>query len=62
MCCQTTNHVISPHCMCLPMAGCGCGCMGRNQAVGNLENYREHLKVQLASVEKQIQATRKMNP
>jgi hypothetical protein len=62
MCCQTTHHAASPHCTCQPMAGCGCGCMGRDQSVRNLETYREHLKVQLASVEKQIQAARKTNP
>jgi hypothetical protein len=36
--------------------------MGHDQNVSHLENCREHLKVQLASVEKQIQAIRKTNP
>ena len=62
MCCQTTSPVISHHCMCLPLAGCGCGCIGREQTDGSLESVRDHLKVQLSSVEQQIQAARNTKP
>ena len=62
MCCQTIRQVSHPHCFSLPTAGCGCGCMGREQTLAHLENFREHLKVQLASVERQIQAAQKTNP
>jgi hypothetical protein len=39
-------------------ATCGCGCIGSEQTAWHLENYRDYLKAELASVEKQILAIR----
>jgi hypothetical protein len=36
-------------------ANCGCGYIGREQSTRHLEHYKEHLKTELASVEKRIQ-------
>jgi len=48
--------------MALPGAGCGCGCIGKEQIGWYLEYYREHLKAELASVERQIQAVQEIKP
>jgi hypothetical protein len=37
---------------------CSCGCVGREQSAWHLEHYKEHLKTELAMVEKRIQAIR----
>lgn len=59
MCCPTTHQPIRQCPMKMPVANCGCGCIGKEQAVWSLENYRDHLKAELASVERQIQAVQK---
>ncbi|MGD8837247.1 MAG: hypothetical protein PVJ84_05765 [Desulfobacteraceae bacterium] len=37
-------------------AVCGCGCMGKDHSVLRLKHYQEHLKAELKSVERQINA------
>jgi hypothetical protein len=59
MCCQTTHQPVRHFSMGMPPSHCGCGCIGKEQTVWSLENYREHLKAELTSVEKQIQAAKK---
>lgn len=39
-----------------PSSDCGCGCMGKDQALLRLTHYQEHLKAELKSVERQIAA------
>ena len=62
MCCSTTHPPVRQFSMALPGAGCGCGCIGKEQIGWYLEYYREHLKAELASVERQIQAVQEIKP
>ena len=59
MCCPTNHQSFRQFPMGVPVVNCGCGCVGKEQTVWSLENYREHLKAELASVERQIQAVQK---
>lgn len=59
MCCTTTRQPVRQFPMAMPVADCGCGCIGKERIGWYLENYRDHLKVELASVERQIQAVTK---
>jgi hypothetical protein len=58
MCCSTTNQHHHCHGHSLQWesgpAYCGCGGMGHGQTALRLENYKEHLKAELKSVEDQI--------
>jgi len=38
----------------MTITDCGCGCLGKGQTPQNLENYRQYLKQELASVEDRI--------
>lgn len=62
MCCQSIQQPVSHFQSGFNAARCGCGCIGRAEAPWNLENYREHLKAELAWVEKQIHDSRKTEP
>lgn len=54
MCCPTTqtNARAFAH---MAVRGCGCGCMGHQPTKEELEKQRDHLNVELRSIEKQIQ-------
>ncbi len=62
MCCKGTNRWHSCHDHPVQWESsyshCGCGCTGRDQTVFRLENYKEHLKAELKSVENRIAALR----
>ena len=62
MCCPNPHQ--SPGRFAMGMSGptCGCGCIGRDKTIRHLENYRDFLKVELASVEKQIHAIQNTSP
>ncbi len=60
MCCSTTHTPVRPFPMAMPVANCGCGCIGKEQIGWYLENYREHLKAEMASIERYIQAVQKI--
>ena len=55
MCCPTTHTTKSPQFMGMTAQDCGCGCLGNAPTKTELEKYRDHLKVELKSIEKQIQ-------
>jgi hypothetical protein len=54
-----THQTIGANTMRMPVFNCGCGCLGKEQTVLQLENYRDHLKAELTAVEKQLQAIQK---
>lgn len=62
MCCPNPHQYPGRFAMGMLTATCGCGCMGREHPSWHLENYKEYLKAELASVEKQIQAIQHMKP
>lgn len=62
MCCQNTNPSTGRFVTGMYASACGCGCMGREPNAWQLENYKEYLKAELASVEKQIRAIQKTKP
>lgn len=64
MCCSVSPKSAHNQLHAGPWAGlspgnCGCGCMGEDQAVLRLKHYQEHLKAELKSVERQINAMQK---
>ena len=62
MCCQNPHHYTDRFTMGMHPAACGCGCIGRERPGWHLENYKAYLEAELASVEKQIHATRDEKP
>jgi hypothetical protein len=58
MCCSNPHQFPGRFAMGMFAATCGCGCIGSEQTAWHLENYRDYLKAELASVEKQILAIR----
>jgi len=59
MCCNNLSTPVRGHFPPVSFTGaqhadCGCGCIGKEQSVSYLENYQEHLKAELKSVERQI--------
>jgi hypothetical protein len=58
MCCSTPHQSPGRFSAGMFPAICGCGCVGKEQSAWHLEHYKEHLKTELAMVEKRIQAIR----
>ncbi len=61
MCCTDMGRSVQGPFQATPWVGfnpsdCGCGCIGKEQAVLRLTHYQEHLKAELKSVERQINA------
>ncbi len=62
MCCTDPHHRAQDAFKATQWAGfgaaasCGCGCIGKDQTVLRLRHYQEHLKAELKSVERQINA------
>lgn len=64
MCCEVTPNPTQNHLQAMPWVGlrsgnCGCGCMGKDQTALHLKRYQDHLKAELKSVERQINALQK---
>ena len=64
MCCTVTPKSVHNQLHAGPWVGlnpgnCGCGCIGEDQAELRLKHYQEHLKAELKSVERQINALQK---
>ena len=62
MCCQNPDQHPGRFIPQMPMVACGCGCIGREQPGWHLERYKEHLKAELALVEKRIQTIQDAKP
>jgi hypothetical protein len=54
MCCTPLRQSIAQRFYTASPEDCGCGCIGHNPSKIQLETYRDHLKVELKSVEKRI--------
>jgi hypothetical protein len=62
MCCSNPRQLPGRFSMGIHSAPCGCGCIGREQSVCYLENYKAYLEAELASVERQIVAIQHTKP
>ena len=54
MCCPTTTPIKTQRFGAPVMVDCGCGCIGQDPSIIQLETYRDHLNVELKAVEKKI--------